>query len=410
MKKRVFITGMGVVSCIGKNKAENLVSLRQGRSGIGIDPERKKHHFKSSLTGVVCFDGLSEPLPRRVRNAIPYHGLYAIEAIREAIADAGLVPADVGGRHDTGLITGNDTCLEAVIEGWENYRGEVDTKYLGSQTTIRGMNSALSLNIGPYFGIEGFTLTISAACASGSQAAGIGTMLIRQGMQKRMIVGGAQEVNWYAMSCFDAMRAISQNERNPPAACRPFEKNRDGLVPSGGAAFLIIEDEKTARDRGAKIYGEITGYGFSGDGEHPVLPNGRGAKSAMAMALEDAGLRPGQIDYINAHATATVEGDKAEAWAINQLFGDGGPYLSSTKSMTGHECWMAGASEMVYSSLMMNEGFLAPNINYDEPDPGLPPLNIVTSAIEAEPEHIMSNSFGFGGTNSTLILSRVRDL
>lgn len=406
MGNKVLVTGIGIVSCLGADKEENLYSLQNGLSGIGLDPERKKHHFSSSLTGIVKYREPATKLHRRIRNALPDHGLYAVEAIMQALDDAGLDKSSIKGDSKIGLIAGNDTCLKAVLEGFEPYGGNVDTKHLGSQTTLRGMNSTLTLNLAPYLGIEGISLTISAACSSSAHAVGLGSFLIRHGMQKMVIVGGAQEVSWHAMFGFDAMRAISPRESEPEKASRPFDKNRDGLVPSGGAAFLILEDEKYARGRGAGVYGEMSGYGFSCDGDHPVLPNGKGAATAMANALKDANLAPGDIDYLNAHATSTVAGDMAEARAINKVFGNSGPYISSTKSMTGHECWMSGASELAYCSLMMKNNFLAPNINLDQVDPQISGLKFVRSPMELKANQMISNSFGFGGTNVSLILSR----
>ncbi|HZG24644.1 MAG TPA: beta-ketoacyl-[acyl-carrier-protein] synthase family protein, partial [Chitinophagaceae bacterium] len=243
-------------------------------------------------------------------------------------------------------------------------------------------------------------------CASGSHAIGIGYHFIKSGLQERIICGGAQEINHYSMGNFDALSAFSIREGDPSMASRPFDRDRDGLIPSGGAATVILESLESAIHRGAPILGEVIGYGFSSNGAHISNPTVDGPVRALNMALRDAGLQSGQVDYINAHATSTPAGDASEAKAIDEVFGSSRPFVSSTKSMTGHECWMAGASEIVYSMLMMQHDFIAPNINFENPDEDSAKLNIVQKPLETDINIFLSNSFGFGGTNSSLIVKK----
>jgi 3-oxoacyl-[acyl-carrier-protein] synthase-1 len=262
------------------------------------------------------------------------------------------------------------------------------------------------MNLATIFRLKGVNFTVSAACASGSHAIGLATMFIREGMQDCIICGGAQETNIFSMGNFDALGAFSVREDNPQAASRPFDKNRDGLVPSGGAATVILESLDSARKRGATILGEVIGYGFSSNGEHISNPSVQGPARSLRMAMKNSGLKAADIDYINAHATSTPAGDASEAKAIFEVFGEAQTPVSSTKSMTGHECWMAGASEIVYSMLMMQNSFIAPNINFETPDEDSARLNIVAQTVNKNIDVFLSNSFGFGGTNSTLIVKK----
>jgi 3-oxoacyl-[acyl-carrier-protein] synthase-1 len=260
------------------------------------------------------------------------------------------------------------------------------------------------MNLSTIFHLRGINFTISSACASGSHSIGIGYLLIKQGLQDRVLVGGAQETNYYSMATFDALKAFSKRMDEPTKASRPFDKNRDGLIPSGGAAALLLEDYDSAVARGAHIIAEIGGYGFSSNGGGISQPSDEGCVIAMSRAMKDAGLEPKDIDYVNAHATSTPQGDQFEAVALNRLFNGQRALISSTKSMTGHECWMAGASEAVYSILMMKHNFVAPNINFEEPDEFSEPLNLALKTVDTEINTVLSNSFGFGGTNSALVL------
>lgn len=251
-------------------------------------------------------------------------------------------------------------------------------------------------------------MTISAACASGSHSIGLGYFFIKNGLQDMILCGGAQETNYLSMGSFDALSAFSIRTDDPTKASRPFDANRDGLVPSGGAASLILEDYDHAIKRGANIIAEVCGYGFSSNGGHISQPSNEGSYIAMSRALKDAGLAAKEIDYINAHATSTLLGDMYEAIAINSLFGEYKTPVSSTKSMTGHECWMAGASEIIYSTLMMQNSFIAPNINFETPDENSAKLNIIPQTIAKNMDVFLSNSFGFGGTNSALIVKKIK--
>ena len=265
------------------------------------------------------------------------------------------------------------------------------------------------MNLSTIFKLKGINLTVSAACASGSHSVGLGYHLIKSGLQDIIICGGAQEVNKLAMTSFDGLGVFSIDENNPTKASKPFDKNRDGLIPSGGGASLVLESYESAKRRGANILGEVIGYGFSSNGDHISTPNVDGPSRAMKKAIEQSGLQAKDIDYVNAHATSTPVGDQNEAKAIDHVFKDNKPYVSSTKSMTGHECWMAGASEIIYSMLMMEHSFVAPNINLEEVDDDAKNLNIAKETVDTEIDVFLSNSFGFGGTNSAIIIKKINE-
>ncbi|MET3880683.1 beta-ketoacyl-[acyl-carrier-protein] synthase family protein [Chitinophaga sp. OAE865] len=400
---RVVITGMGIYSCIGKDMQEVRDSLYQGKSGIVLDPERKAFGYRSGLTGYIERPELKGLLDRRARLMMPEQAEFAYMATREALAQAGMTPEYIDSTP-IGLLYGNDSSAKPVVEANDIMRAKKDTMLVGSGSVFQTMNSTVNMNLATIFKLRGVNFTVSAACASGSHAIGLGYMFIRNGMQDAVICGGAQEVNVYGMGNFDAIAAFSVREDDPARASRPFDRDRDGLVPSGGAATVILESLESAQRRGATILGEVLGYGFSSNGAHISNPTVDGPVRSLQIALQDAGLQPGDIEYINAHATSTAAGDASEAKAIHEVFGASRPYVSSTKSMTGHECWMAGASEIVYSMLMMQHGFIAPNINLDNPDEDAARLNIVTNTINKSFNIFLSNSFGFGGTNSSLIV------
>lgn len=404
--KRVVITGMGIWSCIGTDLEEVAKSLYSGKSGIGIDPLRVEAGYRSPLTGIVPHPQLKGVLDRRMRMGLAEEGEYAYMATVEALRTSKLDPCYFD-ENEAGILYGNDSSAKAVIETQKVIEAKRDTMLVGSAAVFQAMNSTVSMNLATIFRLRGINMTISAACASGSHSIGLGFMMIRQGLQEMVICGGAQETNLYSMGSFDALSAFSTCVENPQKASRPFDKNRDGLVPSGGAATVILEEYEHARKRGAKIYGEIVGYGFSSNGKNISQPDDKGCLVAMNRALCDAGITAKDVDYVNAHATSTPQGDAMEAKALGVLFGELGTPISSTKSMTGHECWMAGASEVVYSLLMMQHGFVAPNINFEEPDEDARCLNIVRNTIEGRNDIILSNSFGFGGTNSALVLKRI---
>ena len=404
---RVVITGMGIWSCLGKNIKEVEESLRAGRSGIVNDPERLKYGYQSGLTGYVERPKLKGILDRRLRTGLPEEGEYAYMASREAFDMAGITDEYLL-ENEVGCIFGNDSTAAPVIEAAKIMEQKHDSALLGSGYIFQSMNSTVTMNLSTIFHLRGVNFTISAACASGSHSIGLGYMMIKQGMQEMVLCGGAQEVNMYSMATFDALGAFSKGMDNPQRASRPFDRNRDGLVPSGGGAALVLESYEHAVKRGATILCEVTGYGFSSNGGGISQPSDLGSATAMRRALEDARLTPDEIDYINAHATSTPQGDMYEAKALKSLFGGKRAYISSTKGMTGHECWMAGASEIVYSIIMMLGNFVAPNINFENPDEYSEGLNIVASTKEAKLERILSNAFGFGGTNSALVIERLK--
>lgn len=402
MKNRVVITGMGIYSCIGTSLQEVQASLYEGRSGIIYDAERKKYGYRSALTGAVPAPQLKELLGRRERISMGEESEYAYMATLEAMATA-RIDADYLKTHEVGILYGNDSVAESVILTNDRIREKQDTTLVGSGAVFRTMNSTVTMNLSTLFALRGVNMTISAACASGSHAVGLGYLLLQSGMQEMILCGGAQETNKYSMGSFDGLGVFSMREDTPEQASRPFDASRDGLVPSGGAATLVLETYESAQRRGVPILAEVVGYGFSSNGGHISTPNVEGPAQAMARALANASMQASQIDYINAHATSTPIGDANEAKAIHQIFGSQTP-VSSTKSMTGHECWMAGASEIIYSVLMMQHDFIAPNINIERLDEDSQKLNIITHTQERPIKAFLSNSFGFGGTNSALVV------
>jgi len=403
---RVVITGMGIYSVIGKNLGEVKNALYEGKSGIIFDPVRKEMGFRSALTGMVDRPVLKGILDRRMRVGLPVQGEYAYLATVEAMKNAGIDAAFME-KNAVGILYGNDSSALPVVESVDILRKKKDTMMIGSGYIFQSMNSTVSMNLSVIFKFRGINFTISGACASGSHAIGIGYLLIRQGLQEVIVCGGAQEINPEATASFDALNAFSTRESEPQKASRPFDRDRDGLVPSGGAATIILESYESAVRRGATILGEVAGYGFSSNGEHISLPNVDGPVAAMQLSLKEAGMDASGIDYINAHATSTPAGDENEAKAIDKIFGKSRPLVSSTKSMTGHEMWMGGASEIIYSTLMMNNNFVAPNLNFDNPDDVTARLNIASKTTPFEIRAFLSNSFGFGGTNSSLVIRKI---
>jgi 3-oxoacyl-[acyl-carrier-protein] synthase-1 len=402
---RVVITGLGIYSCLGKNLDEVAQSLKAGKSGIVLNAERKAMGYRSGLTGYVERPVLKGVLDRRARIMLPEQGEYAFMSTTEALKHGG-IDQDFLNQREVGIIFGNDSSAQPVIEATDIIREKKDTMLIGSGSVFQALNSTVNMNLATIFRLKGINFTVSAACASGSHSIGLAAMFIRNGMQDMIICGGAQETNIYSMGNFDALSAFSVREDNPTTASRPFDRDRDGLVPSGGAATVILESLESAKKRGAKILAEVIGYGFSSNGEHISNPSVQGPARSLKMAMQNSGLQAKEIDYINAHATSTPAGDASEAQAIAEVFGEAKTPVSSTKSMTGHECWMAGASEIVYSMLMMDQSFMAPNINFENPDEHSAKLNIVTETRNKNIDVFLSNSFGFGGTNSTLVVRK----
>ena len=398
---------MGIWGCLGQNLDEVRDSLFAGKSGIGIDPVRKEYGYRSALTGIVAKPMLKGLLDRRTRAGMSEEAEYAYMASAEAFRGAG-VDDDYLLNNEVGVIFGNDSSAEPVIETARIMSEYRDSAMCGSGLIFQSMNSTVNMNMSTIFHLRGINFTVSAACASGSHAIGLGFMMIQQGLQDMVLCGGAQETNHMSMASFDALSAFSVRMDEPTKASRPFDRDRDGLVPSGGAAAVVLEDYDHAIKRGAHILAEVLGYGFSSNGTGGISqPNSDASFLAMTRALERAGLQPDDIDYINAHATSTPQGDMYEAVALARLFEGRKAWISSTKSMTGHECWMAGASEIVYSTLMLNNGFVAPNINFENPDEQSAKLKIASETKQTELKAILSNSFGFGGTNSALVIKKI---
>ena len=398
---------MGIWSCLGTNLEEVKESLYNGKSGIGVDQDRMEYGFRSGLTGIVQRPQLKGLLDRRTRMGLSEEAEYAFMASKEAFQLAG-IDDDYLLQNEVGVIFGNDSSASAVVESDRIMREKHDSAMIGSGLIFQGMNSTVNMNMNTIFHLRGVNFSVSSACASGSHAIGLAYMFIKQGLQDMILCGGAQEVNKYSMSSFDALNAFSVRMDDPTKASRPFDKNRDGLVPSGGAAALVLEEYEHAMKRGATILAEVCGYGFSSNGGGISQPSDEGSYIAMKRALDDAGVSADDIDYVNAHATSTQQGDMFEAMALNRLFNGKRALISSTKSMTGHECWMAGASEAVYSLLMMQHNFVAPNINFEEPDEYSAPLNLTAKTVDTEVSTVLSNSFGFGGTNSALVIKKVK--
>lgn len=405
MERRVVVTGMGIYSCIGTSLEEVKNSLYNGKSGIQYDEERKEFGFRSALTGLVPKPELKDLLNRRQRISIGEETEYAYMATIQALKQTG-IDDDFLDNNEVGILFGNDSVSKAIIDATDIIREKKDTALIGSGAIFKSMNSTVTMNLSTIFRLRGINMTVSAACASGSHSLGMGYHLIKSGLQDCIICGGAQEINKYAMGSFDGLGVFSPDEAEPTKASRPFDASRNGLVPSGGGATLVLESYESAVKRGAPILAEIIGYGFSSNGGHISTPNVEGPASAMRKAIEQSGVKAEDIDYINAHATSTPVGDANEAKAIYEIFGNK-PYVSSTKSMTGHECWMAGASEVIYSILMMQNSFIAPNINFEKGDEDSAKLNLASSVINKEINIFLSNSFGFGGTNSALIVKKV---
>lgn len=403
--RRVVITGMGIYSCIGTNTEAVRQSLYEGKSGIVLLPERKEYGYRSALTGYVPTPDLKQLLGRRERISMGQESEFAYMATSEALAQAAITPNYLR-ENEIGILYGNDSVAGSVIETNDKIREKRDTTLVGSGAVFKTMNSTVTMNLSTLYGLRGINMSISAACASGSHAVGLAYLLIQSGLQDCIVCGGAQEINKYSMGSFDGLGVFSMREDDPTRASRPFDAARDGLVPSGGAATLVLESYEHAMQRGATPIAEVVGYGFSSNGGHISTPNVEGPARAMERALQNAGLRATDIDYINAHATSTPIGDANEAKAIYQLFGGNTP-VSSTKGLTGHECWMAGASEIVYSVIMMQHSFIAPNLNFETADADSGRLRIIAETTPQRIDTFLSNSFGFGGTNSAIIVRQL---
>ena len=408
MENRVVITGMGIWSCLGTTLDEVRQSLYDGRSGIIFSQERVDAGFRSPFCANVPKADLKPFVNRNFRQFMPEEAQYAYMATRDALAAARL-EQDYIDNHEVGIIYGNDSVAEATMRALDKFREFGATAACGSGAIFQSMNSTVTMNLACLFHLKGINLTASAACASGSQSIGLAWLLIKNGLQDCVVCGGAQEANMYGVASFDGIQSFATREDNDATkASRPFDSKRNGLVPGGGAATLVVESYESAVRRGAPILAEIVSWGFSGNGDHISTPNVAGPARSLELCLEKSGITNlKEIGYVNAHATSTVIGDSREAQAIAQIFGDYRVPVTSTKSQTGHEMWMAGASEIIYSMLMMKNGFIAGNVNFENPDDETACVNVLPETQEAHFDTFLSNSFGFGGTNSTLI---VRDI
>lgn len=417
--KRVVVTGMGIWSCIGQDLQTVTESLKQGRSGIGVRSERKTLGYHSLLSGIVPKPDLKPLLDRRLRNTLSEEAEYAYMATCEAMINAKLDESYCL-QNEIGVVFGNDTSNQSVVDSYVGAKDSQNTFMLGSGMAFQALTSNVAMTMANIFHLRGMNFTTASACASGAQAIALAAMLIQTGQQSIVLAGGAQETNDKSMIAFDGVNTLSKRNEDPLHASRPFCKQRDGLVPSGGAAALVLEEYEHAIARGANIIAEIAGYGLSQNTTPLGQPSSESEYLVMTRALQNANLSPSDIDYVNAHATSTISGDIEEAKALTRLFVEENkiinhkssiinkrPMVSSTKSMTGHECWMAGASEAVYTMLMMQNNFVAPNINIAELDEAAKDLNIVREPLEAKINTALSNSFGFGGTNCTLIFRKV---
>lgn len=397
---------MGIWSCLGTNLDDVRDALYQGKSGIIFSEERKAAGYRSALVGNVPMPDLKPLLARRERIFMPEEAQYAYMATRQALENAGL-DEDYLSSHEVGIIYGNDSVVEETMIVCDKFREARDTIACGGSSIFKSMNSNITMNLACLFKLRGINLTTASACSSGSQSIGLAAMLIGNGLQDCVVCGGAEENNIYSVASFDGIQAFSVREDEPSKASRPFDAGRDGLVPSGGAATVILESYDHAVRRGAPILAEVVGWGFSGNGEHIANPNVEGPARSLENCLRNGGLTAKDIEYINAHGTATVLGDQREAQSIARIFGERTVPVTSTKSQTGHEMWMAGTSEIIYSVLMMQNGFIAGNINFERPDDITACLDIVPETREQGFNMFLSNSFGFGGTNSTLAVKRV---
>ncbi len=399
---------MGIWSCIGKTLDEVRQSLYEGKSGIVFSQERKDAGFRSALCAHVEMPDLKPFVKRGPRQFMPEEAQYAYMATKDAL-EAARLDQDYIDEHEVGIIYGNDSVAEATMRALDKFREFTNTSACGSGAIFQSMNSTVTMNLATLFHLRGINLTSSAACASSSQAIGLASLLIRSGLQDCIVCGGAQEANMFSVASFDGIQAFSTRENEPTKACRPFDRDRDGLVPGGGAATVILESLEHAVKRGAPILGEVVGWGFSGNGDHISTPNVAGPARSLELCLKNGGISDvRQIGYVNAHATSTQAGDGHEALAIAQNFGDYRVPVTSTKSQTGHEMWMAGASELIYSMLMMQNGFIAGSLNFENPDEETAQINVIPETIEQKFDMFLSNSFGFGGTNSTLIVKEFK--
>lgn len=402
--RRVVVTGMGIVSSIGNNTQEVTASLREARSGIVFAEDYAKHGFRSQVHGAPDLDPF-EALDRRTTRFMGEGAAWNYIAMEQAVRDAGLEKDEIS-HPRTGMIMGSGGPSTRTIVESATVAREKGVKRVGPFAVPKAMSSTNSATLATPFAIHGVNYSISSACATSNHCIGNAYELIQWGKQDMIFAGGGEELDWTLSVLFDAMGAMSShfNER-PQVASRAYDKNRDGFVIAGGAGVLVLEELEHAKARGAKIYGEIVGYGATSDGYDMVAPSGEGAARCMRQALETVKV---PVDYINPHATSTPIGDKKEIEAIREVFGKDVPPISGTKSLTGHSLGATGVQEAIYSLIMMNNGFICESAHIEELDPDFEDMPIVRSRIDdAEIGCVLSNSFGFGGTNATLVFKRL---
>ncbi|HDV1399602.1 TPA: beta-ketoacyl-ACP synthase I [Escherichia coli] len=405
--KRAVITGLGIVSSIGNNQQEVLASLREGRSGITFSQELKDSGMRSHVWGNVKLDttGL---IDRKVVRFMSDASIYAFLSMEQAIADAGLSPEAYQNNPRVGLIAGSGGGSPRFqVFGADAMRGPRGLKAVGPYVVTKAMASGVSACLATPFKIHGVNYSISSACATSAHCIGNAVEQIQLGKQDIVFAGGGEELCWEMACEFDAMGALSTKYNDiPEKASRTYDAHRDGFVIAGGGGMVVVEELEHALARGAHIYAEIVGYGATSDGADMVAPSGEGAVRCMQMAMHGVDT---PIDYLNSHGTSTPVGDVKELAAIREVFGDKSPAISATKAMTGHSLGAAGVQEAIYSLLMLEHGFIAPSINIEELDEQAAGLNIVTETTDRELTTVMSNSFGFGGTNATLVMRKLKD-
>ena len=402
--RRVVVTGIGIVSSIGNNAGEVLASLREARSGITFSPEYAELGFRSQVHAAPTLDWESM-VDRRAARFLAQGTAFGHIAMEQAIADSGLPEGEVS-HERTGLIVGSGgPSTKAIIEAAHTAK-ERGPKRVGPFAVPKAMSSGASATLATWFKIKGLNFSISSACATSTHCIGSAYEQILMGKQDVMFAGGTEELDWSLSVLFDAMGAMSSNFNDRPAtASRAYDTARDGFVIAGGAGIVVLEEYERAKARGAKIYGEIVGYAANSDGFDMVAPSGEGAARCMRLAMADLGGR--RIDYLNPHGTSTPVGDVKEMGAVREVFGQDAPLISSTKSLTGHSLGAAGAQEAIYSLLMLNNGFAAESAHIENLDPEFADLPILRERKDVELETVMSNSFGFGGTNGCLVMARV---
>ena len=402
--RRVVITGMGIISPIGNNITEVEASLRAGKSGIKAEPAYTENGFRSQVAGIPDID-LVEAIDKRQLRFMGPGAAYNFLAMQQAITDSGLEDSDVSNER-TGLIMGSGgPSTSNFFSAFTTVKEKGAPKRMGPFMVTRCMSSTNSACLATPFKIKGINYSITSACSTSAHCIGNGVEQIQMGKQDIVFAGGGEEVDWTLSCLFDAMGAMSSKYNDAPeTASRPFDATRDGFVIGGGGGTVVLEELEHAKARGAKIYAEVTGYGATSDGHDMVAPSGEGGERSMRLAASTLGDR--KVDYINAHGTSTPAGDVTEVQAVRRVFGDDHAPIASTKSMTGHSLGATGVHEAIYSLIMMENGFIAPSINVNELDPEIRPEEIATTYREAELDTVLSNSFGFGGTNATLCMSK----